>query len=54
MLIVLTLALDQLTKKTIYKSMENEGKVHVLQPELHLSVQPNINLMNLKRLNLIP
>ena len=30
-------------KKTIYKSMENEGKSSsVLQPELHLSVQPNI------------
>jgi FkbM family methyltransferase len=30
-------------KKTIYKSIENDGKSSsVLQPELHLSVQPNI------------
>ncbi len=30
-------------KKTIYKSLENDGKSSsVLQPELHLSVQPNI------------
>ena len=53
--------------KIIYKSMENEGKSSsVLQPELHLSVQPNIKFdeseeievrrfdsLNLEALNLL-